>query len=138
MRGVCRFVRAAEFSNKDRFEYFSEANKNYLILQLEGEEAIRNIEEIIQVEHVNIIFLGPYDLSQALGVPGQINHPTVIEKIEYIVSLCKENSKKTGIFADNLTDARKWRDLGIDYISYAVDVGIIQEASKSIITEFLK
>lgn len=138
MRGVCRFVRAAEFSNKDRFAYFSEANKNYLILQLEGEEAIRNIEEIIQVEHVNIIFLGPYDLSQALGVPGQINHPTVIEKIEYIVSLCQENSKKTGIFTDNLTDARKWRDLGIDYISYAVDVGIIQEASKTIIREILK
>jgi len=137
MRGVCRFVRAAEFSNKDRFKYFSEANENYLILQLEGEEAINNIEEIINVEHVNIIFLGPYDLSQALGVPGQINHPTVIEKIEYIVSQCKAKGKKTGIFTDNLKDARRWKDLGIDYISYSVDVGIIQEACKNIISEIM-
>ena len=138
MRGVCRFVRAAEFSNKDRFEYFAGANQNYLILQLEGEEAINNIEAIIAVAHVNIIFLGPYDLSQALGVPGQINHPTVIEKIEYIVNLCKANSKKTGIFTDNLSDARRWRELGLDYISYSVDVGIIQEASKTIISEILR
>ncbi len=138
MRGVCRFVRAAEFSNKDRFEYFAEANQNYLILQLEGEEAINNIEAIIAVAYVNIIFLGPYDLSQALGVPGQINHPAVIEKIEYIVNLCKANSKKTGIFTDNLADARRWRELGIDYISYSVDVGIIQEASKTIISEILR
>src|SRR5690606_15752794 len=138
MRGVCRFVRAAEFSNKDRFEYFAEANQNYLILQLEGEEAINNIEAIIAVAHVNIIFLGPYDLSQALGVPGQINHLAVIEKIEYIVNLCKANSKKTGIFTDNLSDARRWRELGLDYISYSVDVGIIQEASKTIISEILR
>ncbi len=138
MRGVCRFVRAAEFSNKDRFEYFAEANQNYLILQLEGEEAIKNIEAIIAVAYVNIIFLGPYDLSQALGVPGQINHPVVIEKIEYIVNLCKANSKKTGIFTDNLADARRWRELGIDYISYSVDVGIIQEASMTIISEILR
>lgn len=105
---------------------------------MEGEEAIKNIEAIIAVAYVNIIFLGPYDLSQALGVPGQINHPAVIEKIEYIVNLCKANSKKTGIFTDNLADARRWRELGIDYISYSVDVGIIQEASKTIISEILR
>lgn len=135
MRGVCRFVRAAEFSNKDRFKYFADANQSFLILQLEGVEAINNLEEIIDVEHVNIIFLGPYDLSQAMGVPGQINHPSVIEKIEYIVSKSKAKGKKTGIFTDNLPDAKRWKDLGIDYISFSVDVGIIQDASKYIIAQ---
>lgn len=134
MRGVCRFVRAAEYSNKNRFEYFSQSNETYVILQLEGAEAIVNIEEIINVEHVNIIFLGPYDLSQAMGVPGQINHPLVLEKIEFIISKCKSKGKKTGIFTDNVEDALRWKQFGIDYIVYSVDVGILQEACKNIIS----
>ncbi len=48
MRGVCRFVRAANYSSMDRFEYFKEANESIIILQLEGQEAIDNLEDIIK------------------------------------------------------------------------------------------
>jgi 4-hydroxy-2-oxoheptanedioate aldolase len=133
MRGVCRFVRAAEFSNKDRFEYFQEANGQFLILQLEGQEAIANFEDIIAVEGIDVIFLGPYDLSQALGVSGQINHPLVLEKMQYVIEKCKSKNIKSGVFTDKIQDAKRWIDLGVDYISFSVDVGIIQEASKTII-----
>jgi len=133
MRGVCRFVRAAEYSNKDRFEYFKEANDQYLILQLEGMEAVQNFEEIIKVEGIDIIFLGPYDLSQALGVSGQINHPLVLEKMKYIIEGCKAKGIKTGVFTDNLTDAKNWKEIGVDYISFSVDVGIVVDACKNII-----
>ncbi len=80
MRGVCRFVRAANYSSMDRFEYFKEANESIIILQLEGQEAIDNLEDIIKVEGIDIVFIGPYDLSQSLGVGGQIDHPAVEEK----------------------------------------------------------
>ncbi len=133
MRGVCRFVRAAEYSNKDRFDYFKEANEKFLILQLEGAEAVANFEEIIQVDGIDIIFLGPYDLSQALGVSGQINHPLVLEKMTHIMATCRGKGIKTGVFTDNLTDAKNWIQLGVNYISYSVDVGIMQEACKHII-----
>lgn len=135
MRGVCRFVRAAEYSNKDRFEYFRESNDNFLILQLEGVEGIANFEEIVEVEGINIIFLGPYDLSQALGVSGQINHPLVLEKMKTIIMECASRGIKTGVFTDNLADARGWKELGVDYISFSVDVGIMLEACKSIIKQ---
>ncbi len=134
MRGVCRFVRAAEYSNKDRFIYFEEANTHYLILQLEGKEAIDNIEEILQVEGVDLIFLGPYDLSQSMGMSGQINHPLVIGKMKEIITKCKEKGIGTGIFTDNLSNAKSWINVGVNYISYSVDVGIIQEASMLIIS----
>jgi len=133
MRGVCRFVRAAEYSNKDRFEYFKDANNSFLILQLEGAEAVANVEEIIQVVGIDIVFLGPYDLSQALGVSGQINHPLVLEKMSYIIDLCKAKGIKTGVFTDNLLDAKRWKELGVDYISFSVDVGIMVDACKNII-----
>ncbi|MCK4343939.1 MAG: aldolase, partial [Bacteroidales bacterium] len=71
-RGVCRYVRAAGFSSKDRNVFFEESNQNTLvILQIEGKEGIENLEYIFDVNGVDIIFLGPYDLSQSLGVPGQ-------------------------------------------------------------------
>lgn len=136
-RGVCRFVRAAEFSNKDRYTYFKEANERYLILQLEGVEAVNNIEEIVAVEGIDIIFLGPYDLSQALGVGGQIDHPIVIEKLTGIISICKERQIKTGVFTDRIDSAKEWVRLGVDYISFSVDVGILQDACKHIIQEVI-
>src|SRR5690606_7758768 len=108
-------------------------NELFLILQLEGTEAVANFEEIIKVEGIDVIFLGPYDLSQALGVSGQINHPIVLEKMESIIEKCKANGIKTGVFTDNLTDAKNWIDLGVDYISFSVDMGIIQDACKQII-----
>lgn len=133
MRGVCRFVRAAEYSNKDRFDYFKEANEQYLILQLEGVEAIANFDKIVTVEGIDIIFLGPYDLSQALGVSGQINHPSVIEKMKHIINGCKAKGLKTGVFTDNMIDAKNWKEIGVDYISFSVDVGIMLEACKDIV-----
>ena len=80
-RGVCRFVRAANYSAKNRFDYFKDANETVTILQIEGQEGINNMNDIISVPGVDVIFIGPYDLSQSLGVPGQIDHPLVEEKM---------------------------------------------------------
>lgn len=132
-RGVCRFVRAANYSSKDRFKYFKDANDTLVILQLEGQEAINNIDEILNVEGIDIIFIGPYDLSQSLGVAGQISHPKVEEKMKEIVNRCKENHILVGTFTDTIEQANKWRDLGVKYISYSVDVGMFYEACKDIV-----
>ena len=76
-RGVCRFVSAADYSAKDRNEYFKSSKDLLVILQLEGVQAISNLDEILEVEGIDIIFIGPYDLSQSLGVPGDIKNPKV-------------------------------------------------------------
>ena len=82
MRGVCRFVRAAGYSSQDRYEYFAQANSAVVILQVEGAAAVRNIGEILSVPGVDIIFVGPYDLSQSLGVPGDVDNPRVTEAMK--------------------------------------------------------
>jgi 4-hydroxy-2-oxoheptanedioate aldolase len=124
MRGVCRYVRAANYSSMDRFQYFDEANETVVILQLEGQEALANLEQILAVQDVDIIFIGPYDLSQSLGVAGQVTNPTVIEKMKSIVAACIQHNIVVGTFVDTIQDAKKWRDLGVKYLSYSVDVGI--------------
>ena len=84
-RGVCRFVSAADYSAKDRNEYFKSSKDLLVILQLEGVQAISNLDEILEVEGIDIIFIGPYDLSQSLGVPGDIKNPKVLNAMINIV-----------------------------------------------------
>lgn len=133
MRGVCRFVRAADYSSMDRFRYFKVSNEAVIILQLEGEEAIRNIDGILDVPGADIIFVGPYDLSQSLGVPGEIDHPVVVEKMNEIVEKSIQKGAAVGTFVDTIENAEKWRELGVKYISYSVDVGIFYEKCVEIV-----
>ena len=131
-RGVCRFVRAAKYSAKDRFEYFKDANEAVTILQIEGETGIHNIDDILSVKGIDVIFIGPYDLSQSLGVVGQIDHPIVEKKMLEIVKKCTKAGVAVGTFVDTVENANKWKAIGVKYISYSVDMGIFHDAVKEI------
>jgi len=137
-RGVCRFVRAANYSSTERSKYFREANNSLLILQLEGKEAISNLNEIFEVKGYDIIFVGPYDLSQSLGVPGEISNPIVLEKIEFIVQQAKSKGIVVGTFLDQLQSLSLWKELGLQYFCYSVDVGIYYEACRDLYQELNK
>lgn len=133
MRGVCRYVRSAGFSSMDKNIYFKESNENTLvILQIEGKEGIENLDSILEVDGVDIIFIGPYDLSQSLGVPGQINHPKVMDAMKNVVNKAKLENKIVGTFIETLEDLKMWKELGVLYLSYKVDVGIFFDACYSI------
>jgi 4-hydroxy-2-oxoheptanedioate aldolase len=132
-RGVCRFVRAANYSSTSKENYFETSNKKNIIIQIEGIEAIKNIDAILEVPGIDIIFIGPYDLSQALGFPGQINHPMVISHIMQVLKKASLANKFIGIFSDTIQDARLWLDLGVHYLSYSVDVGIFLSACKTLV-----
>ncbi len=123
-RGVCRFVRAAHYSSMERNEYFAAANQMLLILQLEGEEAISNIDEIISENGYDVLFVGPYDLSQSLGVPGDVTNPIVVDAISGIVEKARSHGKVVGLFVDRIDTALFWKSKGVQYLSYSVDVGI--------------
>ena len=134
-RGVCAFVRSARYSATEPQTYFKEANDNIIILQLEGTEALANADEIMQVPDIDIIFIGPYDLSQSLGVPGQVNHPLVISSMRTMIQKAKSNGQTLGTFAANLENARLWQEAGVQLIGYSVDVAIFVEASKAILNQ---
>lgn len=60
-------------------EYVRHANDDtLLIVQIEHKDAVANIEDILSVDGIDGTFIGPYDLSMSLGIPGQINHPDVV------------------------------------------------------------
>lgn len=107
-----------------------------IIAHIEGIEGINNLDGILSVPSIDVIFIGPYDLSQSLGIPGEVNHPLVTEKMKEVVSKCKENKVAVGTFADDVETAKSWISLGVQYMALSVDVGILYNASKNIISKF--
>lgn len=133
-RGVCRFVRAADYSSLQKETYFKQANDALLVIQIEGAEALENLEDMLDVQGPDIVFIGPYDLSQSLGVPGQVEHPLVVEKTKQIVSACAKRGVATGNFTETPQQARFWMDQGLRYMSYSVDVGLLYEGCRNVVT----
>ena len=134
-RGVCRFVRAAGYTSINRKDYFEKANTMQVIIQVEGIDGMKNLDEILEVPGIDIIFVGPYDLSQSLGVPGEIDHPDVEKMIKELVVKANKVHKYIGIFTDTLENARKWKNAGIQYLSYSVDVGLYFSICEHVVKE---
>ncbi len=102
---------------------------------VEGVAGIQNLDEILEVAGIDVLFIGPYDLSQALGVVGEVEHPRVLKEVEAIVSKCKAHGRVVGTFVDNLATAKRYKDLGVQYLAYSVDVGIFADACRKITGE---
>ena len=135
LRGTDPYVRAASYSNIPADKYFVQANETLVIMQLEGKEAIENLDEIMDVEGIDILFIGPYDLSQSLGIPGQVYDPRVTGQMESIVNRAGARGIVVGTFTNTLDSASKWIKAGIQYISYSVDVGIFTDACKGLLAQ---
>lgn len=133
MRGLCRFVRAADFSMREKGAYFDEQNRLVTIVHVEGTEGVEAFEEIVAVEGIDVIFIGPYDLSQSLGLPGQVSHPKVASAVEDLVRRCRERKKHAGIFVESVDAAHRYRDLGVSYIAYSVDVGLFADRCREVV-----
>ena len=133
-RGLCRFVRAANYSSVPSDVYIPKENKEtVVIIHVEGVEGIKNLREILQVPGIDIVFLGPYDLSQSCGFPGKVDHPVVVGKMEEAVGIAKEARVKIGTFVETREEAKKWEKVGVQYLSFSVDVGIYYEACSLIV-----
>jgi len=114
-RGVNPAVRAARYS-ADQTTYFSNANKETIVvLAIEGTKGVDNIDEILKVRGIDAIFVGPYDLSQSMGVVGQVSHPKVIGKIREIIALSKKADVAVGVFTDTPQGAKEWVEQGVLY-----------------------
>jgi 4-hydroxy-2-oxoheptanedioate aldolase len=133
-RGMDIYSRAAQYSHLPKKEYLQKANEStLLILQIEGSEGLNNLGDILAVSGSDVIFVGPYDLSQSLGVPGEIDHPKVVRAIEGIAETVRKSGRHVGIYADTVEAAQKWIKLGVQFIALSVDTAIYYQACKKLV-----
>lgn len=132
-RGLSFYTRAGVYAAAGT-QITNQLNEESLIvIHVEGTRGVENIEEIVSVPHIDVIFLGPYDLSQSLGIPGQVQDLRVIELMQKCVTTIRNAGKTVGTFTDNPETAKQWIDAGVQYITLGVDVGIFLRACEALV-----
>ena len=134
-RGMFSGSRPAGFGlSGSTAEYVEDANRNTLVcLMLEEVEAIENLEEMVEVEGVDVFFIGSGDLSQSMGYPGQQTHPEVQSLMEKGVSVIREAGRVAGVSCPD-SYVPKFLDLGVQYFHGSVS-RLIQSSSVSYLEE---
>ena len=128
-RGVHIFLRGGQYGALGADGFFRVCNENQaVVLQVEGTRGVENLAEIAAVPGYDSIFIGPYDLSQSLGVPGQTGHPQVVDVIERTVKLCQQQGKVVGTFVNTPEDAASWAKRGVQMVSVSCDTNIFYRA----------
>ena len=131
IRGVARFNRASGFG-QDFDEYFEKANQNLLtVVQIETEEGVNNAPEIAAVDGVDVLFIGPLDLSVSLGIPQEFENPKFLSAMDSVSTACKENNKAAGILVPNLDYLEKWIAKGFTFLVVGSDGGVMASGLKS-------
>jgi 4-hydroxy-2-oxoheptanedioate aldolase len=88
-----------------------------IVLQVEARLATTDLGGILDIEGLGVIFIGPYDLSTSLGLPGQFDHPKVREAITEIVERAAERQVAVGIWVPDAPSARFWVEHGVRFIT---------------------
>ena len=124
--GIARAQRyGAEFEN-----YLDQANDSLLtVIQIEHIEAVANLRELAAVEGVDALFVGPYDLSMSMGIPGQVNDPAVQEAIEEVLAVCREAGRVPGIFGLAPDTVSRYVDMGFTLVGIGVDALFLSQAA---------
>jgi len=111
-RGACPYVRANGFGGEDPVAFYKTANERLVIaVNIEGEQGVRNMEEIIRTDGIDIINVGRMDLSVAMGVPGQTRHPLVEDAVRQVSQMCAKYGKCSGAFIEHPEQAADYRSL---------------------------
>lgn len=128
-RGYMPFCRASRFVQMSQEEYIRKSNSETLVVtQVEGKEGLSSIKEILQERDLDVVFLGPYDLSMSLGVPGEVQHEMVLKAIDGVIKEARGVGVKVGIFANDPASARHWMDRGVNYLAVGLDMTLLANA----------
>ena len=108
-------------------------NANTLVvLQIETKAAVDRRDELLSVPGIDAIMIGPADLSISLGVPGEFDHPKMIETIELVKESCLKHGVAPGIHLRGLPLAKFWKERGMKFLSCGSETGFMMEGASAV------
>lgn len=118
----------------DFSDYVESANERVaVIVQAEHIEAVDNIEEIAQVDGIDAVFIGPYDLSASMNKMGEIDHPEVVRAIDKVTRVCQQHDIALGYFGVTAENVQPYIDQGYSLICAGVDAGFVMQGSQEVL-----
>jgi 4-hydroxy-2-oxoheptanedioate aldolase len=128
-RGMANMTRATDFGQSFE-EYYAGFKENVLgVIQIETLESLNHLDEIANIDGVDVLFVGPADMSLALGVFRQFDHPLYIETLERVRDAAGRAGKATGTLLRHAGEYAKYYKLGYRMIGCGADsVFVLQGA----------
>ncbi|MFE4229706.1 HpcH/HpaI aldolase/citrate lyase family protein [Arthrobacter sp. NPDC056886] len=119
-------------------DYLARASETVsLTVQIESEAAVAAVEDILAVDGVDAIFLGPSDLAASMGLLGQQEHPQVRAAVEHCLAAAKAAGKPAGVNAFNPATAHRYMAAGAAFVLVGADVSILARGSESLAAEYI-
>ncbi len=135
-RGAARFTRACGYGTA--FDtYFPEANASLLtIVQIETETAVENAEKIAAIDGIDVLFVGPLDLSVNLGIPQQYGHPKFRATIQRVIAAAKGRGKAAGTLLGSVDMISPAIEDGYTFLAVGSDGGLVANGMKTLLSGF--
>jgi len=135
-RGLAGVVRAARYGFIPLPTYLAGANReNLVITQVEHIDAVNNLDEILAVEGLDGIFVGPTDLSQSMGITGKFADPELRRVIHAVIEKTRRTDKWAGIFCLDAEDAAYWKAAGAQFLTIAMDSMIFASGMRRLVKQ---
>jgi 4-hydroxy-2-oxoheptanedioate aldolase len=131
-KGLSPYTRACGYTGDNVQRMIEQANKNtILIAQIEGRQGIENVDAILAVEHIDIFFLGMFDLSNFLGIPGALENPKLKTLFAELVKKIDKAGKIVGSISNNVEQLKFLIDAGVRYITHSADCDVLSKAYRA-------
>jgi 2-dehydro-3-deoxyglucarate aldolase/4-hydroxy-2-oxoheptanedioate aldolase len=111
-------------------EWFNE--QTLVVLQIETLRALEARDELLSVKHIDAVMVGPVDLSISLGVPGDFQHPKMVDAMEKIVASCRAHGVAPGTQTRNLALAQFWKERGMLFLGCSSETGMLYDRAKEL------
>lgn len=108
--------------------------ENLVIAQIESPAGIGNADSIVAVPGVDAVWLGQFDLSLALGIPGQFADPRYTEAVDHLLDVCRRHGKPLGQLVASTADGARASVLGFQILAYA-DIWVFENALRAEMAE---
>lgn len=137
IRGVSVSHRGNRFATVP--DYFEIANDNVcVIVQIESRKAVAAIDEILAVDGVDAVFVGPSDLAAGYGHLGRADHPEVQQAIAHVFERAAAAGKASGILAPAQADAERYLAMGCRVVAVCADMGLLKNAAQTVQKHFMQ
>jgi 2-dehydro-3-deoxyglucarate aldolase/4-hydroxy-2-oxoheptanedioate aldolase len=128
-RGAAFGVAHDDYAAGDIVEKIVSANREtHLIAQIETAAGIENVEAIAAVDGIDVLWVGHFDLSNSLGIPGQFSHRRFKEALDTVLAACLRNHKVPGFMASDIDNGKALLEQGFRMLAYGGDLWLYQKA----------
>jgi 2-keto-3-deoxy-L-rhamnonate aldolase RhmA len=119
--------RAVLYGAVNFLDYYNKFESEELVIaiQIETQEALKNIEEIASVKEIEVFYVG---LSVNLGIPLQYSHPKFEEALLSVLKVCEKFDKVPGIHAFDMDSAKRYMQMGFRFIAIMTDISILRNS----------